>query len=145
MKKLGIVLYSFLCAWYILGYFGTPLTIKVDVTQFSIGTILLFFLLLGLVGYWRKWTYADLSALAVVVIWGINQYYEHWQPLIYGASPGRVRHYNEYFKGTIRIFVERQDRIVPDVYHIVIGLLIVSCSIVLFINLIRVIIKQTKK
>lgn len=144
MKNLTIIFYSLLCGWFVLGYCGTSLTIQVEITQFSVATILLFFLLLGLFGYIRKWKYNDLSALSVVVIWGINQYYEHWQPLFFGSSPERVRRYYNYFKGTVRIFPEEQNRIVPDVYHIVFGLLIFICTILLLTNII-ILLKDTLK
>jgi len=135
LKKAAIISYALLCGWFVLGYSGTSLTVETRITDLNVSTVLLFFLLWGLFGYIRRWKYNDLSALAVVMIWGLNQYFEHWQPLFFGATPERVRGYNNYFNGTARIFSANPNRIVPDVFHIIIGLLLVVCAILLLVNI----------
>lgn len=136
MKRLGATAYSLLCGWFLLGYLHTRLTVPVKITEFGVGTVLLFFLLLGLFGYVRRWKYNDLSAFSVVVIWGFDQYFEHWQPLIWGAPQARVDRYYQYFKNTIRVFPPSPHRIVPDLFHTVIGALILVCVFLLLHNII---------
>lgn len=137
IKKLAIGFYAGLCGWLLLAYCGTPLTVHVSITDWNASTLLLLFLLWGLFDYIRKWKYNDFSAFAVVLIWGANQYAEHWGPLFFGAPAARVRHYNEYFKGTLRLLPAESDRIVPDIFHIIIGLLLAVCIILLLVNSIR--------
>jgi hypothetical protein len=62
--------------------------------------------------------------LAALLFWLIVQFFCHWYYTLFGASDKKVKGYNECFKNTIHLFPQRDDKIIPDLYHIVLHLLI---------------------
>ena len=62
--------------------------------------------------------------LGVLLLWIAVQFRSHWYYTIFGASERKLQGYNEWFKGTMRIFPVSESRLVPDLYHIVLHLLI---------------------
>ena len=62
--------------------------------------------------------------LGVVVLWFVVQFFCHWFYTIFGASEKKLKGYNDCFKDTVRLFPKNEKRIVPDLYHIVLHLLI---------------------
>ena len=60
----------------------------------------------------------------VLCLWFIVQFMCHWYYTIFGASEEKLTGYNRCFKGTVRIFPESDTRLIPDMYHIVLHLLI---------------------
>ena len=69
--------------------------------------------------------------LAILAFWFAVQFMCHWYYTIFGASEKKLRGYNECFRGTVRLFPESGERIVPDLYHIVLHLLIMANIILL--------------
>ena len=74
------------------------------------------FRFLGAAGKW--------ILFAVLVLWFTVQFFCHWRYTLFGASPKKIEGYNDCFRGTARLFPERGDRLVPDLYHIVLHVLI---------------------
>ena len=71
--------------------------------------------------------------LGVLLLWIAVQFRSHWYYTIFGASERKLQGYNEWFKGTMRIFPVSESRLVPDLYHIVLHLLIllnIVCCII---------------
>ncbi len=66
-----------------------------------------------------KWVLAGLLAL-----WLAVQFLCHWRYTIFGADERKLKGYNECFRGTARIFPENDERLVPDLYHIVLHALL---------------------
>ena len=62
--------------------------------------------------------------LAVLVVWLVVQYFCHWHFTIFGATPEKIRGYNRCFEGSLCIVPRREDRLIPDFYHIVLHILI---------------------
>lgn len=62
--------------------------------------------------------------LAVLVVWLVVQYFCHWHFTIFGATPEKIRGYNRCFEGSLCIVPRREDRMIPDFYHIVLHILI---------------------
>ena len=62
--------------------------------------------------------------LAVLVLWFAVQFMCHWYYTLFGATQQKLRGYNDCFRGTVRIFPVSDTRLVPDLYHIVLHLLI---------------------
>ena len=62
--------------------------------------------------------------LAVLVFWLVIQYFCHWHFTIFGATPEKIRGYNRCFEGSLCIVPRREDRLIPDFYHIVLHILI---------------------
>lgn len=62
--------------------------------------------------------------LAVLVVWLVVQYFCHWHFTIFGATPEKIQGYNQCFEGSLCIVPRREDRLIPDFYHIVLHILI---------------------
>ena len=75
-----------------------------------------------------KWILAG-----ILILWFAVQFFCHWYYTIFGASERKLKGYNECFKGTVRIFPESDKRLVPDLYHIVLHLLILANIIYCFV------------
>lgn len=63
---------------------------------------------------------------AVLALWLVVQFFCHWYFTIFGVSERKLKGYNECFKGTVRIFPESEKRLVPDLYHILLHILILA-------------------
>ena len=70
--------------------------------------------------------------LAVLVVWLVVQYFCHWHFTIFGATPEKIRGYNQCFEGSLCIVPRRADRLIPDFYHIVLHVLIVLNLVLLW-------------
>lgn len=64
--------------------------------------------------------------LGVLAFWFLVQFFCHWYYTLFGASPKKINGYNACFKNTIHLFPQKEDRIVPDFYHIVLHSLILT-------------------
>ena len=62
----------------------------------------------------------------ILLLWFIVQFMCHWYFTIFGASESKLKGYNECFKGAVRLFPMSETRLVPDLYHIVLHLLILA-------------------
>ncbi|MCR4902634.1 MAG: hypothetical protein K6A23_07240 [Butyrivibrio sp.] len=84
--------------------------------MYSVGAVL--FYLLPSVGKW--------VLLIVLLLWIIVQFFCHWYFTIFGASQKKIDGYNQCFEGTVRLFPVSEKRLIPDLYHIVLHILIVA-------------------
>ena len=65
--------------------------------------------------------------LAVLVFWLVVQYFCHEHFTIFGATPEKIQGYNQCFEGSLCIVPRREDRLIPDFYHIVLhGLILLN-------------------
>lgn len=62
--------------------------------------------------------------LGILVLWFVVQFLCHWYYTIFGASESKLKGYNDCFRGTVRIFPVSETRLIPDLYHIVLHILI---------------------
>ena len=62
--------------------------------------------------------------LTVVLLWAAMQFFCHEYFTIFGASEKKLRGYNECFGDAIHFFPAGADRVVPDLYPILLHLLI---------------------
>lgn len=60
----------------------------------------------------------------ILLLWFAVQFMCHWYFTIFGASETKLRGYNECFRDTVRIFPMSDKRLIPDLYHIILHLLI---------------------
>ena len=111
----------------------------VCVTTYRIGKVLLvegmgiksaeFFMLclfsFGLVSYHLFQPVGKWILLIILVLWFIVQFVCHWYYTIFGASETKLQGYNDCFRDTIRLFPMSEKRLVPDLYHIILHVLIV--------------------
>ena len=79
----------------------------------------------GLISYYLYRPIGKWILLGVLVLWFIVQFFCHWFYTIFGASEKKLAGYNDCFYDTVRIFRASEKRVIPDLYHIVLHLLIV--------------------
>lgn len=70
--------------------------------------------------------------LGVLLFWAVVQFFCHWYYFIFGASEKKLQSYHECFRDTVALFPKNKTRIVPDLYHVILHLLIV-CELGLLI------------
>ncbi len=62
--------------------------------------------------------------LGILLLWFAVQFMCHWYFTIFGASERKLRGYNDCFRDAVRVFPMSDKRLIPDLYHIVLHLLI---------------------
>lgn len=60
----------------------------------------------------------------VLALWFTAQFFCHWYYTIFGASERKLAGYNDCFRNTVRLFPMSETRLVPDLYHILLHILI---------------------
>ena len=60
----------------------------------------------------------------ILLLWFIVQFMCHWYFTIFGASEKKLQGYNDCFRDSIRIFPMSDQKLIPDLYHIVLHILI---------------------
>ena len=74
--------------------------------------------------------------LVVLAAWLVIQFFCHWYYTLFGASEKKLRGYNECFRNTVHLIPASDTRLIPDLYHMILHLLIlwnlvlVICAIV---------------
>lgn len=124
---LTIVFQAFLLLWFLgctvsyrVGRFRLVDGVGVKSAEFIMLIVYALALILFHAFSWGRWV-----LLSVLLIWLTVQFFCHWRYTIFGASPKKLAGYNECFRGTLRFFPISETRLVPDLYHIVLHLLIV--------------------
>ena len=64
--------------------------------------------------------------LAELTLWLVEQFFCHEYFTIFGVSDRKLKGYNECFEGTVKLFPISETRLIPDLYHIVLHLLIAT-------------------
>ncbi len=80
----------------------------------------------GIGAFYLLHGYGRWILLAVLMFWMVVQFFCHWYYTIFGASPEKLEGYNQCFEGTVRIFPVSNTRLIPDLYHIVLHILIIA-------------------
>ena len=87
---------------------------------------LLLFYIFPVVGKW--------ALLSILLLWIVVQFFCHWYFTVFGASTRKIVGYNKCFEGTVRLFPVSETRLVPDLYHIVLHILIIANIVGCFIS-----------
>ena len=77
---------------------------------------------IGLYFLWEpvgKWV-----LLAELSLWLTLQFFCHEYYTIFGASQKKLKGYNQCFAHTVKLFPQSDTRLIPDLYHIVLHILI---------------------
>lgn len=61
---------------------------------------------------------------AILTAWFMIQFFCHWYYTLFGASEKKLKGYNECFKNTVHIIPASETKLIPDLYHIILHLLI---------------------
>lgn len=137
MKKISIYTISLLFIWFSL-----------DMTGFSIGDFTLVESAWNSIdGVW--WLlFLTFSILFIIkekigkymlsifiFLWAMIQFYSHWYYTIFGASEEKIISYNQFFKETYHIIPSSNSILIPDLYHIILHILILITlfSLIIFI------------
>ena len=64
--------------------------------------------------------------LVELALWLVEQFFCHEYFTIFGSSSKKLKGYNECFEGTVKLFPASETRLIPDLYHIVLHLLILA-------------------
>ena len=59
-----------------------------------------------------------------LALWLAVQFLCHWRYTIFGATEKKIKGYNKCFEGTARLFPASKTRLIPDLYHIILHILI---------------------
>ncbi len=62
--------------------------------------------------------------LGVLILWLAIQFFCHWYYTIFGASERKRKGYNECFQNTVHLIPASATRVIPDLYHIILHILI---------------------
>ena len=81
-------------------------------------------LILILVTWFLRWKITAFLRLILLIVWGYLQFISHWYGFIFEVSNSQLHRYYALFAGTYRFFPESSTRIIPDAYHMILGLLI---------------------
>lgn len=109
------------------------------ITTYRIGTLLLvegmgirsaeFFMLClfscGLASYHLFSSLGRWILLAILLFWFLVQFFCHWYFTLFGVSEAKLTGYNHCFRNTIRLFPMSETRLIPDLYHIILHILII--------------------
>ena len=86
--------------------------------------LMLCFYSAALVSYYLIRPVGKWILLGVLILWFIVQFFCHWRYTIFGASQRKLKGYNDCFRGTVRIWPASEKRLIPDLYHCILHLLI---------------------
>ena len=64
--------------------------------------------------------------LVELALWLVEQFFCHEYFTIFGSSSKKLKGYNDCFEGTVKLFPVSETRLIPDLYHIVLHLLILA-------------------
>lgn len=79
---------------------------------------------IGLISYYVFQTVGKWILLVILLFWFVVQFFCHWYYIIFGASEEKLKGYNDCFRNTIHIFPMSEKRLVPDLYHMILHILI---------------------
>lgn len=134
-KKYVLISCLILLLWFFLDMIGVNLGDKYLVTQsFSDDGIFFLIYLVALLLFIFKERIGKYILNIWLLMWFITQFISHWLYIIPGQGLGTNK--IEYFKASIKLF-ESTERYFPDIYHIVLHLLIIIALVTLNIYLIK--------
>ena len=79
---------------------------------------------IGLISYYFFQPTGKWILFTILVLWFTIQFFCHWYYTIFGAPERKLKGYNACFKGTLRLIPMSEKRVIPDLYHIVLHILI---------------------
>ena len=128
--RIAIIVVSCLLWLWFLGCtftwkFGKVLLVEgMGLKSIEFAALVLFTLGIGSFLLWEpigKWV-----LLVELALWLVEQFFCHEYFTIFGSSSKKLRGYNECFDGTVKLFPVSETRLIPDLYHIVLHLLILA-------------------
>lgn len=90
-----------------------------------------------LAGYLLKWKGADYAGLVVLGLWGYLQFNANWKYLFAEAPKEKIESYYQHFGDTLSFFPESPTYIIPDAYHMVLGILLLTNLVLIITRIIK--------
>ena len=100
--------------------------------------------LTSFIGFKFKEKFGKYFLFIFILMWIIIQFKCHWYHTIFGTSIEKINSYNQYFRHTLHIIPPSEKILIPDLYHIILHLLILISLITLTRYIIYSIIKRNK-
>ena len=127
MRVATIVISCLLWLWFLgcttTWRFGKVLLVEgMGIKSIEFAVLCLF--TVGIVAYWLWEPVGEWILLVELTLWLVAQFFSHEYYTIFGASEKKLQGYNRCFEGTIKLFPKNKKRLIPDLYHIVLHLLI---------------------
>ena len=128
--RIAIIVVSCLLWLWFLGCtftwkFGKVLLVEgMGLKSIEFVALVLFTLGIGSFLLWEpigKWV-----LLVELALWLVEQFFCHEYFTIFGSSRKKLKGYNECFEGTVKLFPVSETRLIPDLYHIILHLLILA-------------------
>lgn len=128
--RIAIIVISCLLWLWFLGCtftwkFGKVLLVEgTGLNSIEFAALVLFTLGIGCFLLWEpvgKWI-----LLVELTLWLVAQFFSHEYFTIFGVNARKLKGYNECFDGTVKLFPVSQTRLIPDLYHIMLHLLIAT-------------------
>lgn len=128
--RIAIIVISCLLWLWFLGCtftwkFGKVLLVEgTGLNSIEFAALVLFTIGIGCFLLWEpvgKWI-----LLVELTLWLVAQFFSHEYFTIFGVSAQKLKGYNECFDGTVKLFPVSQTRLIPDLYHIMLHLLIAT-------------------
>ena len=88
--------------------------------------IMLCLFVIGVISFWIQPFWGKWFLLGVLVFWFAVQFFCHWYYTFFGASEKKLKGYNDCFKNTVHIIPSSETKLIPDLYHIILHLLILT-------------------
>lgn len=125
--------------WYSMIFFEIPLlTTSGHAKLISVYGLLELLLIILLVGLILHWKYIHYFVLIILGLWGYLQFNSNWKYLFVEPSKEKIQSYYQHFDNTLRFFPKSDTTIIPDAYHIILGVLL----LINFVLIIRIITKK---
>ena len=129
MRNAIIVVSCLLWLWFLgctfTWKFGKVLLVEgTGLKSIEFAALVLFTIGIGSFLLWEqigKWV-----LLIELVLWLVEQFFCHEYFTIFGSSSKKLKGYNDCFDGTVKLFPVSETRLIPDLYHIVLHLLILT-------------------
>jgi hypothetical protein len=139
-----IYLNALLILWFSIIFFDVPL-LTIDghaslISVYGLLALLLLVILAGLVLHWKNIHY---FTLVILGLWGYLQFNSNWKYLFVETSQENIQAYYLHFDNTLRFFPESDTKIIPDAYHIILGILLLINIVITIRILIKRIIEQS--
>ena len=139
MRNAIIVVSCLLWLWFLgctfTWKFGKVLLVEgMGLKSIEFVALVLFTLGIGSFLLWEpigKWV-----LLVELALWLVEQFFCHEYFTIFGSSGKKLKGYNECFESTVKLFPVSETRLIPDLYHIVLHLLIGADLVLIVIALI---------
>lgn len=89
---------------------------------------------IALIAYYYYQPVGKWVLLSILALWFTVQFFCHWHYTLFGVSEKKLKEYNECFKETFRLIPISEKRLVPDLYHIVLYILIFLNDVICMIS-----------